>query len=260
MGVVITWEVPDNYNMPVKGWPDISNWIVQKGPSPQGPFVDIATINSTTDGLAKSSSNLWIDQYEDFAGTDADYYQIAGQNSHGDTAQFSTPGKGGYLSNFHGILDLVRTDLGDEDPNFYQLDSTPQFKWSKTNLGKWVTASLRDFNGAAPTVTNLTFDTLPQDVLPVLEDWVIYRALRQRAIKEIPNYLKYDDGVSFDMTNRPADYAKMEDKMYTRVVERTKQYKLSHRAESIGLGSQRLPFRVTRPLSMLPNMKNVFGF
>jgi hypothetical protein len=260
MSQVITWVVPDNYNQPVNGWPDIAGWIVQKQTGGVGPFVDIATLSATTDGLPKSASNLWIDQFEDASGTDLDWYQVAAKNSNGAIATFSVPGKGGFLSIFHGIMDLVRTDLGDDNPLFYQLDEIPQYKWTETQLAKFLKASLNDLNGSAPMVTIYNFDTLPVDVIPVLEDWVIYRALRARSIKEIANYLSYNDGVTFDMTNRPGDYNKLMQQMYAAVVERTSQYKFSHRPEAIGLGSQRLPFRVTRPLSMLPNMKNVFGF
>ena len=260
MSEVISWAVPDNYNKPLTGWPDIKQWIVQSASVKSGPYTTIATMPSTTDGLPKSDDNLWIDQFEDINGIATTYYQVAAVNSQGSVSTFSEQGKGGFASTFHQVLNLVRLDLGDDDPYFYQLDTIPQFKWTETQLGKNVKASLRDFNGAAPMVTVFTWDNLPEDVIPVLEDWVVYRSLRSRSIKEIANYLKYDDGVSFDMTNRPGDYSKAMKMAYDDVVERTSQWKFSHRPSMIGLGSQRLPFRVTRPLSMLPNMKNVFGF
>lgn len=257
MSMVITWATPDEY-------PEIShnvaNFIIQKQTGGQGPFVTIATIDATTDGLPKGPDNEWMDQYEDPLGTPQDFYQVAAKSTSGKIGMFSKPGPGGYMSTFHAVLQTVRFELGDDDPFFYQLDTTPQFKWNGTKLGKFLVSALNEFNGFGPMVTNFSFDNLPIDALPVIEQAVMYKSLMSRSIREIPNYMKYDDGVSFDLSNRPGDYDKAGVFYKKEFKEDARNWKLSHRPEAIGLGSQRLPFRVTRPLSMLPNMKNVFGF
>lgn len=257
MSVVITWATPETYPGIQL---NITNFIIRKGPSSTGPFVDIATVASTTDGLPKSADNEWIDQYEDPTGVQEDWYQIAAKSGTGNIGAFSAAGQGGYMSQFHALMQTIRYELGDNDPFFYQLDETPQYKWSGTMLGKFLVSALNDFNGRGPMITTFTFDNLPVDSLPVIELAVMSKALLSRSIREIPNFMRYDDGVSFDLSNRPADYDKAGRYFREEFKEDAKNWKLSHRPTAIGLGSQRLPFRVTRPLSMLPNMKNVFGF
>jgi hypothetical protein len=257
MSLFIQWAVPDKYE--VGPDPDVRKVIVQKQTGGFGPFVQIAEIDATSDGAAKSSTNTWISEYEDASGTVNDMYQVAFKDAGGKIGTFSVPGAGGYLSRIHEVMDLVRMDLGDINPAFYQLDAITQYKWTGTQLYMWLRAAINDFNGSGAMVTNYTWDTLPEDAIPVIEESVKCRALFERATKEIANVLDYNDGVSFKITNRPADYRAMKDEACRFFMEKVKMWKLSHRPRAIGLGSQRLPFRVTRPLSMLPNMANTFG-
>lgn len=257
MSAVIQWAVPDNYAAIDT---DIRFVIIEKQAGGMGSYVKIAEVPSTTDGLAKSATNNWIDQYEDYTGSLNDVYRVAFKDAAGRIGAYSQYGKGGFLSAFHDILDSVRVKLGDDNPAFYQLDETPQYKWSGTQLGKFLINAMRDFNGMGPTATSYNFDTIPDDAIAILEMDVIFYALSSRSIKEIPNAMKYNDGVSFDLSNRPGDYQRAAEFYRKEFKEGVDDWKFSHRPKAIGLGSQRLPFRVTRPLSMLPNMKNIFGF
>lgn len=257
MSILIRWAVPDRYE--VGPDPDVRKVLIAKQTAGMGPFVQIAEIDATSDGQAKSALNTWINEYEDMTGTLDDVYRVAFKDAAGNVGQYSQEGVGGYLSPFHQIMDSIRTSLGDLDPSFYQLDKTTQYKWTGTQLSIWMTTTLRSFNGHAPMVTNYSWETLPEDALPVIEWGVKCKALFERAVKEIPNVLDYNDGVSFRITNRPGDYRQMKDEACRYFDEQSKSWKLSHRPRAIGLGSQRLPFRVTRPLSLLPNMSNVFG-
>lgn len=257
MSIVITWATPERYP---KVSPRIAFWLIQKQTGGQGPFVQIAEIPSTTDGLPKSDNNEWIDQYEDMVGMDHDVYQVAAKSDTGLIGQYSQKGHGGYMSNFHALLRTIRYELGDDNEFFYQLDE-PQFKWSGTQIGVFLVSALREFNGTGPMLTSFTFDNVPEDASPVLELCVMAKALGSRSIKEIPNKMVYNDaGINFDLSNRPEDYWKAMSYFRQQFLDAAKNWKLSHRPNAIGLGSQRLPFRVSRPLSMLPNMKNVFSF
>lgn len=257
MSILVRWAVPDQYE--VGPDPDVRTVIIQKQTAGFGPFVQIVETNATSDGQPKSSLNTWINEWEDSSGAITDVYRLAFKTAGGLVGQFCQQGVGGYLSRLHEIMDLIRMDLGDMDPSFYQLDQITQYKWTGTQLSRWITAGINDFNGMGPMVTKYTIDTFPEDAVPVLEEAVKCRALAERATKEIANVLDYSDGVSFKISNRPSDYRAMKDDACNDFNSKAKSWKLSHRPRAIGLGSQRLPFRVTRPLSMLPNMANTFG-
>lgn len=257
MSIVIQWATPDQYETIDI---DVRKVIIERQQNGVGNFLQIVEISATTDGLQKGANNNWIDMYEDMSGDFDDVYRIAFKDAVGNVGKYSQQGKGGFLSRFHEMMSDVRYKLGDNDPSFYQLDEVPQFKWSGTQLGRFLTNSLRDFNGIGPMNTNYTFDQLPEDAMPSVELGVMFWALNSRFIREIPNSMKYNDGVSFDLSNRPGDYERAAKWMRQEFKDSVESWKLSHRPKPIGMGSQRLPFRVTRPLSMLPNMKNVFGF
>lgn len=255
--MLVRWAVPDRYEVGPE--PDVRKAIIQKQTSGVGSFFQIAETDATSDGNAKSDLNTWVNEYEDASGVANDVYRVAFRDASGRIGMFSVPGTGGYLSRIHEVMDLVRMDLGDINPAFYQLDAITQYKWTGTQLYTWLRAAINDFNGSGAMVTNYTWDTLPDDAIPVIEEAVKCRALFERATKEVANVLDYNDGVSFRITNRPADYRAMKDEACRYFMEKVKMWKLSHRPRAIGLGSQRLPFRVTRPLSMVPNMANTFG-
>jgi hypothetical protein len=256
MSQIISWAVPDNNEQIAQ---DVRYVNIYKQTDGQGLFNFVSKIFATSDGQAKGASNVWVSSFEDILGLKTDIYQIQFETASGDLGALSLPGQGGYLERFHEIMDSVRVQLGDDDPLFYQLDGVPQVKWTGSQLSKFLISALREFNGQI-MVTNYMFSNLPDDAVPVIEWGSMSKGLCSRTIKEIPNFMRYNDGVSFDLSNRPADYMNMCKWTREEFTKAVRRWKMSHRPHPVGLGSQRLPFRVTRPLSMLPNMKNVFGF
>lgn len=257
MSIVISWATPDLLG----GFEiDVRKVRLEKKTPVDTFFVFLVEIDATNDGLPKSESNEWVNAYEDPAGTDQDLYRIQLVDAAGNRSAFSQEGLGGFLSRFHDIMDRSRKRLGDGNPFFYQLEKTTQVKWDATMLGTFVRDTLDEFNGWGPMVTRFSFENLPDDAVPVLIHGIMACATEERAIKEIANVLRYNDGVSFEITNRPADYRTASQNARQRFETAATKWKLSHRPRAMALGSQRLPFRVTRPLSLLPNMRNVFGF
>jgi hypothetical protein len=263
MSNVIKWNSPDQYeNISNDGARvDVRQVEILKEINGLPPLVSVAIINATSDGNAiGTNNNFWINEYEDLTGNLGDVYQIRFYDSLGRKSQLSAPGQGGYMDRLHQIMDLIRYDLADDDATFYQLDKVPQYRWTGTQIAAWLTSALNEFNGTGKMLTSYTFQTLPADAIPVIEEGVIFRAFRARQSKEVPNVLDYNDGVSFKILNRVQDYRGLAQDSLARFKELVLNWKMTHRPKAIGLGSQRLPFRITRPLSMLPNMQNVFGF
>jgi hypothetical protein len=263
MSNVIKWNAPDKYeNITNDGQRvDVRQVEIMKEVGGMGPLISVAIISATTDGNSfNGTTNDWVNEYEDLTGIPTDLYQIRFIDSLGRKSQLSAPGQGGYLDRMHMIMDLIRYDLADDDATFYQLDKVAQYRWTGTQIAAWLRSALNEFNGTGKMLTNYTFSNLPEDAIPVIEEGVIFRAFRARQSKEIPNVLDYNDGVSFKIVNRVQDYRAMANDSLARFKELILNWKMTHRPRAIGLGSQRLPFRITRPLSMLPNMSNVFGF
>jgi len=257
MSQLISWAVPDKYD--VKLQPDVRSVIIQKQTGGVGNFVQIAQINVTSDGNAKSQANHWIDRYEDLVGTVDDFYQIAFCTLDQKIGQYSQPGQGGYLDRFHEIMDNMRYTLGDDNPYFYELDQIGMFKWNGTQLARFMNESLSDFNGTGPMVSKFNWQNVPDDALPCIRECVKFLALDSRSTKEVANKVKISDSVSADTNDRAGDYKSRADSAYTRFIEKTKAWKLSHRPRALGLDTCKLPFRILRPLSLLPNMSTVFG-
>ena len=256
MSMIIRWAVPQTQQDIDQS---IVSVIIQRQTGGVGPFTTIDTIDATSDAQPKSDSNTWVDTYEDMAGGPSDLYRIAYVNSNNQQGAWSGSGGGGYLNGFTELIDLIRLDLGDDDPASYQLDKIPQYRWTGTQLAKWMGSTLNEFNGTGPMITRYTFDTLPLDADHIIEEGVKFRAYKARQSKELPNVLDYNDGVSFKIVNRVQDYKSLADSAETRMYKLMDSWKKSHRPSSIGLGSQRLPFRISRPLSMLPHFGTLFG-
>ena len=256
MSVVLTWLVPaQNVNIGV----DVRTVVIEKQTSGVGSFVQVAQINATSDGAAKNPANTWVNQYEDVGGVTADIYRLAFKDASGNMGAYSQIGQGGYVNRFCEVLDLIRFDLGDDDPNAYQLDAIPQHKWDGTHLATWMKWSMQTFNGFGVMVTNYTWDSVPDDAIPAIEEAVRYKALTAKSTMEVANVLKYSDGVTFDITNRATDYRQLAKDAMDLFKDLAGGWKKSHRPRAIGMGSQRLPFRIMRPMSLLPGLSNVFG-
>ncbi len=256
MSVVIQWATPDQYeNIDL----DVISVKIQRGTSPDGPFLDIATVDATTDGLVKMDGNEFVDTFEDLSGTVDNFYQVAFIDVNGKVSAFTDPSQGGFISARHAFLDQIRIGLGDQDPFFYQLDC-PQLKWNGTQLSSFLDRSLSTFNGRV-TPTAFTFDTFPDDGSNVLIMGGIALAHMQRASNEIANVQNWSDGgASLQITNRASDYRTLGQQEWKDFVAEVEAWKLSHRVRPKGLAVERVPFRIARPLSMIPNFSRIFRF
>lgn len=257
MSVVIQWATPDQYeNIDM----DVLFVKIERSVSSfDGPFLEIAQINATTDGLAKMSTNDWIDIYEDLNGSVDNFYRVAFVDADGKVSAFTDPMQGGFLSSKHVFMDQVRIGLGDNDPLFYQLDC-PQLKWNGTQLSSFLDRAISTFNMRV-TPTAFTFDNFPEDGDGVLISGGIALAHMQRASNEIANVQNWSDGgASIQITNRPADYRTIGQKELDDFKADVDAWKLSHRVRAKALGVERVPFRIARPLSMIPNFSRIFRF
>jgi len=204
---------------------------------------------------AKDSVGQWITIYEDPNGTSTDYYQISFLNANNQESSRTLLATGGFLSRQHEMLDDVRFRLHDFNPELYRLD-VQQYQWSTTQLWRYLNMGLNKFNQTGPMLTNCTMEAVPATEL--VKDWAVYFALKAKGILENFNNFQYSDGVSLTW-NRHQALFQTSDGQYNNLVKETRDYKLAWRPRARFIGTQRLPFRVLRPLSFLPNMKNVFG-
>ena len=257
MSFVIQWATPDQYeNIDL----DVLFVKIERSAlSPDGPFLEIAQINATTDGLAKMATNDWIDIYEDLDGSTDNFYRVAFVDANGKVSAFTDPMQGGFLSAKHVFMDQVRIGLGDSDPLFYQLDC-PQLKWNGTQFSSFLDRAISTFNMRV-TPTTFTFENFPQDGSGVLISGGIALAHMERASKEIANVQNWSDGgASIQITNRANDYRTLGQKELDDFKEDVDTWKLSHRVRAKALGVERVPFRIARPLSMIPNFSRIFRF
>ncbi len=215
------------------------------------PGVELDTID------AKDSGGSFVTVYEDPDGTVNDYYQISFVNDADQESSRTILATGGFLSRQHEWLDDVRFRLHDFNPDLYRLD-VKQNQWTTTQLWRYLNMGLNKFNGTGPMLTNCTVDNLPENAVELIKDWAVHFALKAKGILENFNQFQYNDGVSLNW-DRSAKLFSASDGNYNSLREETKDYKKASRPRARFLGSQRLPFRVLRPLSFLPNMKNVFG-
>jgi len=201
-------------------------------------------------------TNAWIYQYEDETGTINYYYQISFVNSDGKESEKTEAATAGYISAQHWYVEDVRLRLSDYDPTLYRLDVS-QYQWPTTNLWRYVSMGLNKVNQTGPMLSNWTLEDsrVPTELV---KDWAVYFALKSKGILENWNQFRFNDGVSLDWDRSQKLFQASDGQLNTLIAE-TKAYKLAARPKIIGLGSQRLPFRILRPLSFLPNMHNVFG-
>ncbi len=222
---------------------------IYKAPNEQGPGALLVTID------AKDSGGNFVTLYEDPDGQPTDYYQISFLNDADQESSKTILATGGFLSVQHFMLDDVRFRLHDFNPDLYRLD-VKQNQWGTTQLWRYLNMGLNKFNQTGPMLTNCTFENLPASEL--VKDWAVYYALKAKGILENFNQFTYNDGVSLNW-DRSAKLFSASDGQYSNLVNETKDFKKAFRPRARFIGSQRLPFRVLRPLSFLPNMKNVFG-
>lgn len=215
--------------------------------SASGLIKELAVVDPVT--------GAFINQYEDPDGRSDYYYQMSFVNANGQESQKTAPGTAGYLSARHELVDDVRYRLSDFNPELYRLDE-PQYMWTTTQLWSYSQQALNKVNQTGPMLTNYTFQNLVPTEL--VKDYMVYLSLKSRGILENFNNFQFNDGVGLTW-DRASKLFQASDGTYSNMIDEIRKFKLAARPRAIGTGTQRLPFRVLRPLSMLPGLKNVFG-
>lgn len=249
MSMIVSWIAPDQL-LSIGDTTNVVNVKVYSLMSQNSPASLIATI-----AAVDPVTGLFVTMYEDPNGNTGTYYQVSFVNSQGVESQKSIAGTGGYLSARHELIDDTRMRLYDFNPELYRLDE-PQFMWSTTQLWSFSQQALNKINQTGPMLTNFTFENVVCTEL--VKDYMVMLALKARGILENFNQFQFNDGVGLTW-DRSSRLFSASDGTYSGLINEVRQFKLAYRPRAIGTGSQRLPFRVLRPLSFLPNMKNVFG-
>lgn len=162
-------------------------------------------------------------------------------------------------------MDLIRRlrhQLEDIDPVLYQIIDNTKKAWTDENLLVYLQDTINDLNQSPPT-TLYSFGTFPYESLLLLG--AKYLALFAAATIETWNTMQYSDELSLVINRAPQfqSLAKDAQTTYEARKDRWKQwiglYGENGSGTGIGMGTQTIPFQISRVLSWLPNMKNTFG-
>lgn len=249
MSVVLTWVSPDQV-LPIGEVDVVKKIVINRSILQGGPFAQIDEIDS------KDTTGSYVTMYEDINGNLDFWYTIQFKNANGDVSSQTQPGQGGYANKKYEMMQDVRYRLFDFDPEQYRLDDE-RFMWVTAQLSSFLQQALNRVNQTPPRLTRLSFE---DEVLPteLVKDWTVFYALKSRAILENFNQYQFSDGVSLTW-DRSGKLFTASDGTFSNLDTATQKWKRAYRPRAIGYGTSRLPFRVLRPLSFLPNMKNIFG-
>jgi len=171
----------------------------------------------------------------------------------------------GEIDNLEAYINSVRYNLYEIDDTWlkYQLDEPVKY-WTDEMIRRALQHSLMIINEHPPTISNWSFDSVPCP--GILTSGATVECLLQRARFEDANTMNYSDAGKTLGMQRGQFYRQMAEE-WNRMFRGTGGvlgggilgFKMSFRPRSQGVGSQRLPYRVLRPLSFLPNCKNIFG-
>jgi len=169
-------------------------------------------------------------------------------------------------------INLLQSYIHQVRYNVYEVDQTwqgyeldaPDKYWSDEMIYRALSHALQIINEYPPSYTRWTFDSIPCPGL--LVSGATAEVLWQRARFEDANTYRYSDaGKSLDIS-RGNLYRSMAEE-WNRQFKGSGGalgggvlgFKMSFRPRSRGIGSQRLPFKILRPLSFMPNCANIFG-
>ncbi len=162
----------------------------------------------------------------------------------------------GEISKTHAFMDRLRIGLMDNRHREYKIDrKVPQ--WNETELFIFLREALQAINSAGPQIRRYTFDTFPTDVEELLITGGRVYALEARSRLEIANELTYTDGHTLSI-DRAQKYMAMAQQLRMDWLQRVRGYITATPPKPIGVQSQRLPFRITRVIGLLPNYSNFF--
>lgn len=175
----------------------------------------------------------------------------------------------GFCSREQDLIWRLRDHLEDKDPTLYTLLPPTQHRWDDEHLLIDLQTAMNDINWIPPAApTNWTVATFPNFAL-LLEGAMVH-TLEGAAVIENWNAMQYTDEYAL-VISRSQQFHQMARDLAVQFNQKAKDFKyywalygdgqggVEGSGIGIGMGSQNLPFQISRVLSFLPNMKNVFG-
>lgn len=167
---------------------------------------------------------------------------------------------------FSMIRDL-RHRLQDLNPALYTIIDSAKNVWTDENLLVYLSDAMNEIN-QTPTPSSYSLSNFPNTSLVL--DGAFVRALQAAAVLEIWNTMQYNDEISFVIDRAPKLQALAKDVegRYNANREKWKLWWSLYGDDGSGqgaagtgqwMGELKVPFQISRVLSWLPNMKNVFG-
>jgi len=163
----------------------------------------------------------------------------------------------GEINKVQDFINRVRDRLFDDHFVDYRLDE-PVRQFPDRNIFQYIRDALSRINITGPINTNFDFNTLPGVLDELLVTGGVVFALYARARFEKANELNYSDGHTLSI-NRADFYKSLADSIQKDWLEAIVSYKKSNPPKPIGLKSQRMPFRVTRVIGLLPGYNTYFS-
>lgn len=163
----------------------------------------------------------------------------------------------GEISHIQDLINRVRIGLMDEHPEDYTLDDKV-YQWTAESLYTAIREALDLFNSAGPQIS--FFGNF--EVLPVSTDALIVMAAKGFALIARGRFEKaiamsYSDVHTLNI-DRSETYIRLGQDLLKMALEWIVSWKKATPPTSIGLKSQRLPFRVNRVIGLLPNSSSFF--
>lgn len=164
----------------------------------------------------------------------------------------------GEISYVDSLINRLYINLGDDRPELYQLDQ-PFHLWNVDQLYVFLMEGLSMFNATGPRFTSYGIENFPQVVDHLLIDAARSRALYARARLEKQNEATMSDGAHNLDIKRADSYFQYATGAEKGVLEAVREYKRATPPTTIGLRSQRLPFRVSRVIGLLNSSQTFFS-
>lgn len=163
----------------------------------------------------------------------------------------------GEISRLHDVINRVQMGLMDDFPYEYRLDE-PVHQWKKDQIYNYIREALSRFNSTGPRRTSFDIDSFPYGNEELLVTGAKIWALYGRSRLEKANEMNYSDVHTLNI-DRASMYKQMADTLMQDWTRAVQDWKKMTPPTPIGLRSQRLPFRVSRVIGLLPNYQTFFS-
>lgn len=160
------------------------------------------------------------------------------------------------------LINTLRSLLKDTLPQLYIVNIPDQdtFKWRDGELYDCIMQAQNLMNSAPPSTIKFTLSNNPFE--SYLLNFAVMYALQQRQMLEIQNAINYSDEINFniDRAGKYASVANVYASFWWQQWILTKKDYNFHQIQHAAVISNRYPLHFIRPLSLLPNSKNTFGY